>query len=205
MSSPGQTTEAKQGREESTTDGGGESSLRALAPVVTGLRTVAVERSAARAAEPCETTAQCENCHKQVTVTRDAGGRRVGLRKGLCRACYLRAWRGAALPAGAHCAVCPERRRALLRWTKLGEERVVTCHNCGFLVDHARPRPDSPEALERLLRRDRRGAERRGGLSGAPLDRGEPTAVPAALDDQPTERSPESTDRRSDERRRAAR
>jgi len=100
---------------------------------------------------------QCRTCSKVVPAK--------GLRRGLCRACYLRDWRGAALPAtvaeGAHCFICPERRRTLLRWTRLGVGRVVTCHNCGFLVDHARPRPSTEAEVRELFERERRAADRR--------------------------------------------
>ncbi len=83
------------------------------------------------------------------------------LRRGLCRACYLRAWRGTALPRGARCVACSERRKLVLRWTRLGESRVVTCQNCGFLADRARPRPRTIEALQERLARERRDRERR--------------------------------------------
>jgi hypothetical protein len=50
----------------------------------------------------------------------------------------------------------------VLRWTQVGDERVVTCQNCGFIADRLRPRPDSLAQLrarfarERRLARDRR-------------------------------------------------
>ncbi len=80
----------------------------------------------------------------------------VGLRRGMCRACYLRHWRGTALPDGAACVICSERRRMVLRWTRVGGERVVTCQNCGFLADKARPRPRTVAELGRVLQRERR-------------------------------------------------
>jgi NMD protein affecting ribosome stability and mRNA decay len=85
----------------------------------------------------------------------------VGLRRGMCRACYLRHWRGTALPDGAACVICQERRRIVLRWTKVGAKRVVTCQNCGFVADKARPRPASAAELVALLNRERRGARER--------------------------------------------
>jgi hypothetical protein len=85
----------------------------------------------------------------------------VGLRRGMCRACYLRHWRGTALPDGAACISCRERRRIVLRWTKVGGERVVTCQNCGFVADKARPRPATLDELELLLRRERRATRER--------------------------------------------
>ena len=86
----------------------------------------------------------------------------AGLRRGMCRACYLRAWRGTALPDGAACALCPERRRMVLRWTRIGDVRVVTCQNCGFIADRLRPRPtDLDDLKERLARERRRARDRR--------------------------------------------
>jgi hypothetical protein len=50
----------------------------------------------------------------------------------------------------------------VLRWTRLGEERVVTCQNCGFVADKARPRLASLSQLrERLWRERRRAPDRR--------------------------------------------
>jgi hypothetical protein len=95
----------------------------------------------------------CETCHKKPDA--------AGLRRGLCRACYLRVWRGSSLPPSAHCAFCAERRRAVLRWTKAGDEKAVTCQNCGFIADRLRPRPDSLAKLRAALRRERRDADRR--------------------------------------------
>ncbi|MGZ3406588.1 MAG: hypothetical protein ACXVAN_09120 [Polyangia bacterium] len=80
----------------------------------------------------------------------------MGLRRGMCRACYLRQWRGTALPDGAACVTCHERRRIVLRWTKVGATRAVTCQNCGFVADKARPRPRSLDELRELLKRERR-------------------------------------------------
>lgn len=79
----------------------------------------------------------------------------------MCRACYLRHWRGTALPDGAACISCRERRRIVLRWTKVGGERVVTCQNCGFVADKARPRPRTLDELRRILERERRQARER--------------------------------------------
>ena len=85
----------------------------------------------------------------------------------MCRACYLRHWRGTALPELATCLGCKERRRVVLRWTRLGPAdrpgggRVVTCQNCGFIADKARPRPRSVEELQRILERERRQARER--------------------------------------------
>ena len=97
--------------------------------------------------------AVCESC-KQVP-------RGCALRRGMCRACYLRAWRGTELPADAKCCACTEQRRVVLRWTQLGDDRVVTCQNCGFLADKARPRVTTRQELVDRLERERRRLERR--------------------------------------------
>jgi hypothetical protein len=95
----------------------------------------------------------------------------VGLRRGMCRACYLRHWRGTALPEGAACVACQERRRIVLRWTRVGAERVVTCQNCGFVADKARPRPRTIAELKLVLQRERRQArERRRNYVVDPVD-----------------------------------
>jgi hypothetical protein len=98
----------------------------------------------------------------------------AGLRRGLCRACYLRAWRGAELPDAAACVTCRERRRIVLRWTRLQSGRVVTCQNCGFLADRMRPRPSSADELRARLERERRaGRDRRRNYIIEPDDPGE--------------------------------
>ena len=111
------------------------------------------EPSAPRA--PAKAVVACQVCRKPA----DSLG--VGLRRGMCRACYLRHWRGTALPHGARCVACKEQRRLVLRWTRLGGARVVTCQNCGFVADKARPRPRSLEELARILTRERRQARER--------------------------------------------
>ena len=97
----------------------------------------------------------CVVCRK----TADSLG--VGLRRGMCRACYLRHWRGTSLPEAASCVICHERRRIVLRWTKMGATRAITCQNCGFVADKARPRPRSLDELRRLLERERRATRER--------------------------------------------
>ena len=97
--------------------------------------------------------ARCRTCRKLPDL--------AGLRRGLCRACYLRAWRGAELPDGAVCVICRERRRIVLRWTRLGDSKVVTCQNCGFLADRMRPRATTEAELLSRLTRERRDARDR--------------------------------------------
>src|SRR4051812_1811018 len=103
---------------------------------------------------------RCRTCQRSV----------ASLRRGLCRACYLREWRGTELPARAGCALCPEKRRAVLRWTRIGGGRQVTCQDCGFIADRMRPRPRTVDDLRERLARDRRLADRRRNFVVDPLD-----------------------------------
>lgn len=106
-----------------------------------------------------------------VVCRKSAASLGVGLRRGMCRACYLRNWRGTALPDDAACLLCQERRRIVLRWTRVGGERVVTCQNCGFVADKARPKPRTLEELRLVLARERRlGRERRRNYVIEPTD-----------------------------------
>ena len=108
----------------------------------------------------------------------------MGLRRGMCRACYLRHWRGTALPDAAACVICPERRRIVLRWTRVGGARAVTCQNCGFIADKARPRPRSLDELRQLLARERRAAASGGATTSSsraiPKERRRDACVAAA-------------------------
>ena len=65
-------------------------------------------------------------------------------------------WRGAALPEDAKCQLCDEQRRPVLRWTKVGEQKILMCQNCGFLSDKVRPRATSIEELQARFDRERR-------------------------------------------------
>src|SRR5688572_28762526 len=107
----------------------------------------------------------CTACHQPP--------RGCALRRGMCRACYQRAWRGTALPDAARCLACDEQRRVVLRWTQVGDERVVTCQNCGFLADKARPRVTGVADLVRRMARDRRRLDRRRNYVVDPDDLGE--------------------------------
>jgi hypothetical protein len=58
-----------------------------------------------------------------------------------------------------------------LRWTRVGAGRVVTCQNCGFLADRARPQPrDLDELKARLTRERRRSRDRRNNYVIDPAD-----------------------------------
>jgi len=95
----------------------------------------------------------------------------------MCRACYLRAWRGTELPKDAQCCACTEQRRMILRWTQLGDDRVVTCQNCGFLADKARPRVTTRNELIARLERERRRLDRRRNYVVEPEDPAERRVV----------------------------
>jgi hypothetical protein len=58
----------------------------------------------------------------------------------------------------------------VLRWTCIGEERLVTCQNCGFIADRMRPRPATIEELRARAKRERRLANRRRNFIVEPLD-----------------------------------
>src|SRR5258707_1062538 len=105
---------------------------------------------------PTPTTDGGSDASNCVVCRKSADSCGVSLRRGMCRACYLRQWRGTALPDAAACVTCHERRRIVLRWTKVGGTRAVTCQNCGFVADKARPRPRSLDELRELLKRERR-------------------------------------------------
>lgn len=49
----------------------------------------------------------------------------------------------------------------VLRWTRLGPDRVITCQNCGFIADRTRPRPRTVDDLKDRLARERRLARDR--------------------------------------------
>ena len=133
---------------------------------VDGAGTSGVGEKTAKAATSDGT---CERC-KQVP-------RGCALRRGMCRACYLRAWRGTELPADASCCACSEQRRVVLRWTQLGGERLVTCQNCGFLADKTRPRVTTREELVLRLERERRRNDRRRNYVVEPEDPAERRAL----------------------------
>jgi hypothetical protein len=81
---------------------------------------------------------QCEACSRV----------ELGLRLGLCRACYMRARRGS--PAvGGECFACRIDDGRVLRSVRLATgEAIAACHNHGWLVERARPQPQTiTEAL----------------------------------------------------------
>jgi hypothetical protein len=106
--------------------------------------------------EPPVESLMCSQCSRNMVG--DTTSRGNGLRRGLCRACYLRAWRGTQLPDDASCRLCDERRASVLRWTKVGVGREVTCQNCGFLADRLRPKAQTLDELKLQLDRERRQA-----------------------------------------------
>jgi hypothetical protein len=58
----------------------------------------------------------------------------------------------------------------VLRWTRLGTGRSVTCQNCGFIADRMRPRPTSLDDLKERMARERRLSNRRRNFVVEPLD-----------------------------------
>ena len=88
-------------------------------------------------------------------------------RRGLCPACVA-VEPDETLPVHGACASCGERRKILLRWTRLAAGRVLTCHNCGHVADVTRPLLADVEALrQRLAREQRSRRDRR--QPGSPL------------------------------------
>ena len=58
----------------------------------------------------------------------------------------------------------------VLRWTKVGAARLVTCQNCGFIADRMRPRPRTLDELKERLARERRLQARRRNFVVDPKD-----------------------------------
>jgi hypothetical protein len=70
----------------------------------------------------------------------------------------------------------------VLRWTRLGSGRAVTCQNCGFLADRLRPRPRTLDELkERLGRERRRARDRRRNYVIEPNDPAERRQAPRRM------------------------
>ncbi len=65
----------------------------------------------------------------------------------------------------------------VLRWTQLGDQRVVTCQNCGFLADKARPKLTTGDELVARLERERRRLDRRRNYVVEPEDPAERRAL----------------------------
>ena len=67
----------------------------------------------------------------------------------------------------------------VLRWTRLGTDKVITCQNCGFIADRTRPRPRTVDELkERLERERRRARDRRRNYVIEPSDPAERRVAP---------------------------
>jgi hypothetical protein len=49
----------------------------------------------------------------------------------------------------------------VLRWTRFGTGKVITCQNCGFIADRTRPKMRSVDELKERLERERRRARDR--------------------------------------------
>ena len=100
---------------------------------------------------------------ERVTVTCNACGAHVTeLRRGRCWGCYMKWAEMRPVPRGAMCALCTDRRRENLRLVELCGRSVSLCHLCTARVHKMADVPLTLEELRSTLRRDRRGAERRG-------------------------------------------
>lgn len=97
-------------------------------------------------------TIACGSCGALVTE----------LRRGRCWGCYTKWTEMRAVPRGASCAVCEERRRDNLRQTELHRRWVTLCHICAARTLKLAKVPSSMDGLRRLLLRERRETDRRG-------------------------------------------
>src|SRR5450432_263082 len=99
-------------------------------------------------------------------------GARVGeLRRGRCWGCYS-AWASSRpVGHGACCAICSERRHAVLKQVELLGAWVPMCHNCSARTHGLQPLPRTLDAIRRRLTRERRANDRRIGVM-------DPRAIP---------------------------
>jgi hypothetical protein len=97
-------------------------------------------------------TIACGSCGAQVTE----------LRRGRCWGCYTKWAEMRAVPRGASCIVCTERRRDHLRMTELHRHWVTLCHICAARTLKLAKVPASIDGLRRALSRERRLDDRRG-------------------------------------------
>ncbi len=97
------------------------------------------------------TTHQCDVC----------GARVQELRRGRCWGCYARWVDARPVGLGARCVMCNERRRRLLRSTELHGAWYPTCYGCAGQALALEPLPPTIAEIKALLRRDRRGPDRR--------------------------------------------
>lgn len=86
-------------------------------------------------------------------------------RRGLCRSCYLKQWRGTGIPQGASCAGCAEPRRVLLQLKTIAGARVPLCYNCSQLLRRIVPPPSTLAAFHGALQREVWPEEKRAALA----------------------------------------
>jgi hypothetical protein len=91
------------------------------------------------------------------------GAKVTELRRGRCWACYTKWAEMRPVPKGACCAVCDERRRDNLRLVEVRSRSVTLCHLCAARTLKLAKVPTSLDDLRRVLQRERRRQDRRGG------------------------------------------
>jgi len=85
------------------------------------------------------------------------------LRRGRCWGCYTRWGEARPVGKGASCAICYERRRSELKMLELHGRSRPICHSCAGHVARLEPVPATVAEIRKLLDRERRAGERRGG------------------------------------------
>jgi len=83
------------------------------------------------------------------------------LRRGRCWGCYSRWVDARPVGLGARCVMCTERRRRLLRSIELHGGWYPTCFSCAGQAMALDPLPPTIAEIKAVLRRDRRGEDRR--------------------------------------------
>ncbi|HKA89253.1 MAG TPA: hypothetical protein VKE22_16415 [Haliangiales bacterium] len=95
------------------------------------------------------------------------------LRRGRCWSCYARWAESRPAGYGASCVVCGERRLAYLKLAELMGTWLPMCGNCALRVARLERVPPTLDGLRLLLRRERRGADRRRARPDLRFDRTE--------------------------------
>ena len=98
-------------------------------------------------------TITCNVCRAEVTE----------LRRGRCWGCYTRWVEARPVGRGAACLICFEKRRDELKMMELLGRSVPMCHGCAARIIRLDQIPATMTALRKLMKRDRRDGDRRGG------------------------------------------
>jgi hypothetical protein len=85
------------------------------------------------------------------------------LRRGRCWGCYARWVDSRPVGAGAHCVMCRERRRRMLRSVELLGGWHPMCFSCHGQMQALAPLPATLADIREALSRERRKVDRRGG------------------------------------------